>query len=308
MCLLRINMVAVRIVFCCAVLLQGMIMKRLNEIPYFLLWFLVGAGLITFPIFYWLVKNNAFTDFINDYFVFNKIYTQDANWASSLNKYNSFSYFLNNIYILTAIIFTGFLSRDKKVFHIAYLLYEVAALLLICISGQRYAHYGMVLVPMLVYPFSVFLSEQIIKERLWILAFMMYLLVSQVAPTWIGGLNKVAEYCLMENKTEGRNDTVGKVCAFIVENTNEDDRIIVWENWNIIYVQSQRLPASKYSYQSPIGNIDKRIMKDFFEELTSSIPELIVIPKDRTLDEMEILLNEHHYVCVYEIDGVTVYM
>lgn len=306
-CLLRINMVAVWIAFCCAVLLQGIFTKHLYEIPDFLLWFLIGAGIITIPVCFWLVKNNAFADFIKDYFVFNKMYTQDASRASSISRYYSFIHFFNNIYVLTAIIVSCYLSRDRKLFHNAYIVYEIIGLLLICLSGQTYAHYGMVLIPMFVYPFSMLLSKEMISKNSWVLAFVMYLSVSQVIPSWIGGVNHVAEYYFMENKTRERNDAIGKVCSFIKENTKEDDRIIVWGNLNIIYVQSQRLPASKYSYQAPIGSIDEEIMTEFFEEINETIPR-IVVALAGDLGEMGNFLSSHQYMCVYETDGITLYM
>lgn len=306
-CLLRVNMIAVWIVFCCAVLLQSTLSKRLKEVSGFLVWFLVGVGAIMIPICCWLILNHAFADFIKDYFVFNAMYTQDAAGATVLNKYSSFSKFVNNIYVLTAILVTGYSCRNKKLFHMAYLGYEIAGLLLICMSGQSFAHYGMVLVPMLVYPFSLLLSRETMKERRWLLAFVFYLAVAQVIPAWMGGINQTAEYWLTENKTRERTDTIGQICTYIKENTGKSDRIIVWGNWNIIYVQSERLPASKYSYQAPVGSVDKTILTDFFEELNQTMPEMVVVPKGGKLGRMESFLDKNGYACVFEIDGAVVY-
>lgn len=307
-CMLRINMIAVWIVFCCAVLLHKGITKKLSVIPQYLFWFLGGVGVIIIPICCWLIINNAFIDFINDYFIFNTMYTQDTNRATLLNKYNSFSYFLNNVYVLTAIIVTCCLMKSEKFFHVTYLVYEIVSLLLICLSGQKYPHYGMILIPMLVYPFAALLSKETLHEKPWILTFVMYFFVIQGIPVWIKGVNTMAEYCLMENKTRERTDLVGKVCTFITENSNENDRIIVCGNWNVIYVNSQRLPASKYSYQLPIGDVDKRIMNEFFEEINNTNPPLVVIAKNVEIENLEDFLNENNYICSYEIDGVMVYM
>lgn len=307
-CLLRINMVAVWIVFCCGVLMQSILSKCFKELPRFLLWFLVGAGGIVIPICCWLLMNNAFSDFIKDYFVFNAMYTQDAAGATALNRYNSFSKFMNNIYVLTAIVIIVYSCKKNELFHWVYLGYEIVGLLLICMSGQSFAHYGMVLVPMLVYPFSLLLSGESVKERTWLLAFVLYLAVAQVIPTWIGGIDKTAEYLLAENKTRERTDAVGQICTYIKKNSDKDDRIVVWGNWNIIYVQSERLPASKYSYQAPIGSIDERIIIDFFEEINETKPRMIVVPNGRKLGSMEGFLEGNGYECVYEIDGATVYI
>lgn len=82
-CMLRVNMIAVWIVFCCAVLLRSFREKRLEEIPRFLLYFLMGAGIIVLPICFWLIFNNAFVDFIKDYLM------SSVHTLSSKNVYNN---------------------------------------------------------------------------------------------------------------------------------------------------------------------------------------------------------------------------
>lgn len=303
-CMLRINMIAVWIVFCCGVLLQDIIVGQMREIFRYLLWFLVGSGIIIFPICFWLLINGAFMDFVDDYFVFNIMYTD----VTLLDKYISLSSFISNTYVLIAIIVTCCMRSEKRLFRMAYLTYEIVGLLLVCVSGRTYAHYGMVFVPMLVYPFSTLLSKQFVKKKPWIYAIVICFSVELVIPTWIGGVNRVAEYGLSENKTRARTDTVGKVCDYVKRSSDRDDKIIVWGNWNIIYVLSQRLPASKYSYQSPIDNVDGKIISDFFEEIRDTAPKFIIIQKGNQLGRMKSFINENGYVCTSEIDGVAVYM
>lgn len=305
-CLLRINMIAVWIIFCCAVLFQSLFRKNWKELPRFLFWFLVGTCSIVIPVCCWLVINHAFMDFIRDYFIFNIMYTQDT--GRILNKYNTFSFFLNNIYILTAVVITGYVCKDKKLFHWAYLGCEVAGLLLLSMSGAAYPHYGMVMVPVLVYPFSLLMSRETIKKKTWITAFVLYLAVAKVIPTWIEGINRGMGYWLSENKTRERTDTVGKICTYIKDNSDEEDRIIVWGNWNIIYVQSERLPASKYSYQVPIGSIDKTILIDFYEEIEETMPKIVVVANDYEHSDMESFLDRHGYFCTYKVNSYSVYM
>ena len=307
-CMLRINMISVWIVFCCAVLLQSIQMKRMKELSRFLVWFLAGFGSIVLPISCWLFINNAFIDFIKDYFVFNIMYTRESSGVTPLGKYNSFSFFLNNIYVLTAFVIVCCICKEKKLFHRAYLMYEIVTLLMLSMSGVPHPHYGMVLVPIFIYPFSMLMSRENMKQRSWILAFCLYLAVVQVIPTWIGGANKTMGYLLNENKTRERTDTVGKVCAYIKENSDEEDRIIVWGNWNIIYIQGERLPASRYSYQSTIGRVDKMLLTDFFEEINKTMPWMIVIPKGHELGDMGSFIDRNGYICMCDIDGVAIYM
>ncbi len=307
-CLLRANMIAVWIVFCCAVLLQCIREKRMKDIPFFLSWFMAGAAIIVIPICVWLIMNNAFIDFIKDYFVFNIEYTKDAVRSTALNKYNSFSGFVNNIYVLTAIVTSCYACRDKELFHIAYLGCEAVTLLLICMSGQDYGHYGMVLVPVLTYPFSMLLSDEAIKKKSWILAFVFYFSVAKVIPVWIDGIDRTAKYALAEDKTREGTGTIGRICAYITASTDKDDRIIVWGNWNIIYVESERLPASKYSYQNPIGMVNESIMTEFFSEINETPPRAVVVSEQDELGALEDFIIEHQYTSTHKVDGYIVYM
>lgn len=99
-----------------------------------------------------------------------------------------------------------------------------------------------------------------------------------------------------------------KICTYIEKNTEPDDKIIVWGNWNIIYVESGRLPASKYSYQFPIIRIDEIAAVEFFNDINETRPKVVVLPKGRELEEMGDFLNMYEYLCVYQSAGNSIYM
>lgn len=301
-CLLRINMISVWLVFCIAVLLQCLHEKEGQKILFFLKWFVTGTLLIIVPIFLWLIAKGAFEDFVIDYFIFNHLYIK----ATALGRYNSFMFFANNSYVILATVISVYMCKQKKIFYISYLAYIFVTLAFICVSGQTFSHYGMVLVPMLVYPISLLLSKADIKEKNGYLFFVLYIMLAQVTPAWISGVNKAAEYYFQEDITSARVDTTGKVVEYVVSNSEENEKIIVWGNWDIIYALSKRLPASKYSYQFPIGKVDNRILADFFDELKENFPKIIVISSD--LGDMEQFLVENNYICTADIDGVAIYM
>ena len=64
---------------------------------------------------------------------------------------------------------------------------------------------------------------------------------------------------------------------------------------------SKRLPASKYSYQFPIGKVDRQILIEFFEELEITLPKFVIIAEE--IGDMEKFLNNNNYFCANEIDG-----
>lgn len=65
----------------------------------------------------------------------------------------------------------------------------------------------------------------------------------------------------------------------------EDEKISIFGNWNIIYVLSKREPASKYSYLYPIADVDKGIMREYIEDLENAPPKLIIVLDNNELGE-----------------------
>lgn len=60
---------------------------------------------------------------------------------------------------------TTYKCKDKELFDRAYLAYEIIGLLLVCMSGMKFGHYGMVFVPTLVYPFAQLVSKLFIGKN-----------------------------------------------------------------------------------------------------------------------------------------------
>lgn len=300
-CLLRANMIAVWLVFCVAVLLKEIREKRYDKLVGFALWFAVGAAVVTVPIVIWLAANGAFGDFIENYLLFNGAYVSDADRASKINQYRAFSYFANNTFVL----FSGcgmcyFCAKKRDIFHVSYLLSFFTSLLMICISGQQYPHYGMVLIPLMSYPTAILLGEkgrQAAENRVFVLV-AAYLLAVAVLPQWISGLDHAAE-CYWHRGNYVRGDEIGVIADWIRENTGEDDRITVYGNDNIFYVLSDRLSASKYSYQLPIGEVDPDILDEYYAQLRKNHPKVIVVRTDELTEEMEDFIAQFAYEKVH---------
>lgn len=308
-CLLRANMISVWAVFCIAVLIQCILQKRTKNLIFFLVWFFIGAAAITIPIFTWLAGNGAFVDFIQDYWIFNIMYTKKGTWSTPLSKRINFNYFLNTPYVLVSAISAIYTGKQKKdLFHLFYVIYIFSTLLLICMSGMPSDSYGMILVPMMVYPIAYIFSELEKDGKKVFGGIAMYLLVILALPTWIEkGLNKAITCYYERENTYIRTDDVGKVAEFIFENSDRDDKITVWGNWDIVYAVTERLSASKYSYQFPIDEVDDTIMDTYFRELQENLPKM-VIGTGRPLGRMETFLLENNYSVVKEAGGATIYM
>ena len=73
-----------------------------------------------------------------------------------------------------------------------------------------------------------------------------------------------------------------------------------------IYLLSERLSASKYSYQSPVAFVDETIFDEFYAEIGDNNPKAIVTSYDfRGMSEF---LEAYAYTPVYSTGSYQIYM
>lgn len=307
-CMLRANMISVWIVFCVAVLVKNIKEKTYKQLINYIGFFLVGLSSVVVPILIWLFAKGALADFINDYLVFNRLYSSSATERAALiNKYSSFSFFLNNTLLLLSIVVLMYFAKTKECFfNVVYFTCIFVTLLLICISGQKYLHYGIVLVPLFPYPLALLgsLCENSMRENSPALLLALgYLLVIVALPKWISAVDYTA-VCYDTRNENKMSQTVSDVVDVVINNTTEDDKITVWGNWNIIYALSRRVPASKYSYQYPICEIEPNILNEYYDDIEHEQPKLIIAQGGRSLEYMAEIIRKYNYVLIYgeEID------
>ena len=307
-CLLRLNMIAVWFVMCLGVLVRCITQKRMIDLWRFLLFFIIGAGIICVPTLIWLYKNGAIEAFIKDYFVFNSLYSKGVdNVVMLANREGLFTYFFNDSLLLVVFCYSAYcVIREKKEFDIIHLFYFLVNLLMTSISGREYDHYGMVLVPALAYPLARFFEngyKQVKNgDRSFVYA-VLFLLVFLSFPQWLNGIDLMFQRYAAKNE-----DHFGKaemeIAEMIKENTAEDDQILVCGNWDLIYLLSDRFASTKYSYQNNACTIDSDNMTEFCEELEND-PKIIVI-RDNTDKIIENVvmeyINENEYVQIMSKD------
>ena len=153
------------------------------------------------------------------------------------------------------------------------------------ISGRAYPHYAMVLIPLYAYPLGILGNwfEKMLHERRpdFLLCIFIYLLGILALPVWSAGVRHMMDSYEYRGR-DNRSVATANVVSYIERNTEPDEKITVWGNWDIVYVLSQRLPAVKYSYQSPIGTVDPEIYEEYFAEFVEKEPALIVVKRDGT--------------------------
>lgn len=297
-CLLRPNMISVWLIMCIGVLVDSIRSKRMKELFKFILYFLVGTFIVVLPIVTWLIVKGAFADFIDNYIIFNKVYSSNMSRSVMLAaREQVFTYFISDVLLLFSIFIMIYLYfKERKYFDKLFIVYLFINVLFICISGRLYDHYGMIIIPSLAYPLSCLLKELYNEKRdhIFSLCIISYLLITIAIPKYILAVNKgFIDYSKRSEEFFDKTDM--KIIETIKNNTSLQDKIIVCGNNNIIYNLSNRFAASRYSFQVS-AEIDEFKNKEFYDDLNKNLPKIIVLPNDYfDYNKMLEFIYEHEY-------------
>lgn len=276
---LRANMISIWMVFPLMVLIFCIKRKYFSELIKFIISFLCGILFASLPLILYLIKYDALKSFIDSYFIFNMQYSQATTF---LEKVASFIHFTNTpitvIALLIILIKIVIQKKNKEdyFFNLGYYIYMGVTLLLTSISGNIYNHYGMFILPMLIYPYALLFKElDTIKLR----KTGINLIISFGLICFIGlpFIFQLSEKCLMDFKNRNNEPFTNEFIEYVKNNTKEDDLISVFGNSNYIYNLTNRRSASKYSYQIPIADISKEIADEYFNDLLVNKPKIIII-------------------------------
>lgn len=307
--LLRANMISVWIVFSLFIFVKIVMEKKWDTLKNLVLWFASGMCIVIIPILIWLAVNHSLVPFWENYIVFNKVYiSEEGGRALFAAKWESYVYFLNTTIFIISFCAVAYMCRIRdKAINMAYLAYMLITLLFICLSGKKYEHYGMILVPMLSYPMASLFGEiekielpQVVQMRSIVLK--VFFLAIIILPDWLSLISSVPE--IYENREyENRSELALTVSSIVSGKTDIDDAISVYGNWDLIYVLSDRKHATRYSYQFPIGTVVPEIMEEYMKELHEEQPKIIVIHSIWYDDNITGFLNNNDYQLIWSEDG-----
>lgn len=302
-CFLRINMAVLWLVMCIGVVVECLKEKQIRRFFKYAYLFIIGTAAITFPIIIWLIRNDSFQPFLDDYLKFNILYTSDSERASLYNITQSFGRFLlDGPALLSLMIITYFGLKKRGLVDWLCEAVLIVSLISMCISGQAYDHYGMILVPVVIYAFSRLLAE-------------IDFTIKKYTPCVIVGLG-IFLLCYMkgfkrftiEMFSSGKRTEIDEIVYVIKNNTNESDRISVCGNNNIIYLKSERFSSSVYSYQDPIANVDVRIKEKYIKDIQSLSARIIIIDETSLWHyDIDFILKEK-YQKIKQINTTEIYI
>ena len=309
--LLKPNMISLWVIFVLVIFIECLLKKNYKDLKKFIIYFLLGLCIIILPFILWLGFNGILVDCWHSYIVFNGIYS--SNLTSIQDKLSSLLYFGNNLLLIFSFVICVILGyRNKEKIYYYHFAYLVLTLLFVCLSGAEFPHYGMNLVPCIIFPISS-LFDLCRKDRkhsdLMIIFVSMFFVYNVIFPNWVklGKLFVTSYFDHSLNESEQRYLDISNIIKL---NTIENEKISVYGNRNIYYLLSDRLPGSKYSYQIPIGWVSGDIMDQYYNDLINNDIRLIVIDSNRIDDKMIDFLDKFEYSLIWKEEsenGVLIY-
>ena len=305
--LLRPNMIALWVVMCLAVLIKSIIEKSGIELCKYIGCFLLGMVLIILPIVFWLSKNDSLKSFWEDYIVFNRQYVSATGGTTTIKKlFMSFIHFAcSPVYLISMFLQLRLNIKKRSVFNIANSLLFIVNLVFICISGMTFEHYGMILIPSIIYPIAktfqeinLFDIDNQIKKRLYELCAIVFVGLGLGSCILFGGHGLMN--CVRKVTGSNISQDVKEICKTLDDfGIGEDEPISVYGNYNIIYVLSKRPHATTYSYQFPIGQVKPSIIDEYFQQLKETLPRAVVIQAGMKDDNILGFLESNDYKLVW---------
>ncbi len=331
-CMLRINMVTVWVVFCAAITIKLLLEKEYVKFGRFVAYFLAGAMISLLPFCIWLIANGCFGNFIDAYFKFNMMYSKSGTgMGTTSGKFKTFFTFANqNLYIISigvcVVLIGTFLNCKRNVCKImetkipflalTYLVYLIFNLIMESLSGVVLGHYAIVSAPAVVLPVGMLFEicqgnyltlngnneENVIGKgtgnSIAVILLALFLTGYMLPGRVLGCFADLADYAARRNEVNHAEITMN-LRDVISTNTNHEDKITVYGNNDLLYVVSDRVHATRYSYQYPIGDVNEEILDEYFEDLAKEPPKLIAVCPGHLDERIEKFIDEYNYNLIY---------
>lgn len=276
---LRINMIALWIVYYIYLMIKSIKEKQINPLLKKIGWSLLGFCSVIGAVTIYLLANHILLDCIEQYIIFNLKYAVSSNYSLIvIIKYFMIkSNFL--LYILILISDIIFIKKNKlKVFSFFYTLLTWITVLQ---PKNAYLHYGLILVPTFIIPtVNCYIG---LKEKC-----KNNITLSKVVIGCLSGmvlLLPICYYLSMYNKRNivgFDNQLKEQIAAKIVETTKKEDQILVIGNDCEFYLLTNRRASSKYAYQDPICITNPEIIDEVIIDINKNEPVYIVIHNIQT--------------------------
>lgn len=308
--MIRPNLIGVWIVLCIAnavTLSRQRGTRSLFEICFI---FFLGTGTIVFPFIAWLWLNGAYENFIDSYILFNLRYcagtgNQAASFLETLLAFMNIPTVIICISASLLMLWKFGLSEEGS--YLASMALSIISLILVCMSGRQYMHYGIALIPSVTLVMSQALGYLPWRRNSGVrMLACVYLAACVAYPSWaIMAQNAIGD--VRQNASISHDDTTAIVEAILAYSA-DDEPIVVYSNWDYLYLETQRASATKYSYQPGGVSEHSGIMEEFYSELEEKKPKLIVVSAEKVDEQISGFLLRNNYDQVLSTSTADVYV
>ena len=294
--MIKMNQVSCWMVFGIFIFIELIHKKDYKELKRFTGTFIAGFLSIVLLLVVWLLCKGCLSAAIYDYIIFNFKYIHARRQILT-----SMEYWLTYEYYLFAVLVMLFFINKNKRMNCVYTVYMIVSYCLIAFMEDTSCHHGLILIPAVIYPIACLLDS--LKnynelKRIVIIVVLAYMII----PMWFKEAKPIP-YKILHASENSLSDELNEICTIIQENTDHDDKISVYGNWDVVYLFSDRAHATKYSFQNPIRFCDDRILPEYLEELHKEIPKIIVLQGDGWGNydgDIKDFLDTENYELVYQ--------
>lgn len=268
--------------------------KKYRELWTFVGVFTAGFLSLCLVIVIWLLAKGCLYDAVYEYIIFNFKYIQTRR-----ELLTSIGYWMEYDLVLVSIVAIIAFARKSQT-NIIYAIYLISSYAFIAFLEDTSSHHGLTLFPAVIYPLTLLMLELKKNENIKKLV-VIVILAYFVIPKWYEMIKPIP-YKLVHYGENSLPKEIDEICNVIKENTTPEDKISVYGNWDVIYLFSDRVHATKYSFQNPIQDCDDKIKDEYYSQLAEEKPTIIVLEGKNWGNyegEMKEFLDRENYELLY---------
>ncbi len=279
---LRANMIAVFAAFIPIILIRMGVKKRWKDIGVCALNFVIGLAVILIPILAYSIATGSLQGMMDNYFLFSIKYCEEGGMSIPRVMWLLF----RRLTIYSAVMLAACRIFYKNRLFLMNLWFYVLSWVVASMSGRAHAHYAIILIPAMIVPATLLLSEirglHIRKPEVWLTCLTGVFFLAQL------GLS-VATY---------QPIPLSELAQYLQEQTKPEDNVLMLGNNCIYYLEGERYTTNRYFYQTPAINVSDELYEEFVEELEETLPEAVFMVGDR---EELLAVEDENITSVYQL-------
>lgn len=259
--------------------------KKITELLKAIVYMIFGTAIIIIPIIIYLIINSAMDSFIDAYFIMNIKYSEST-IIEKIKGLLKLFYIYKYTKILVIMAISNFIilisKKVNKRTKIFITLFLIISTILTGWSPTAYNHYLIQLSPCFILEvmFALYIISNIIKEKIDYeitnkLPLKLIFIMPIICLILVIGTNLILLENRMKRIDSGYKNFRKKVSE--IENyINEDDEILVLENNSYYYLIFNKIPNTKYFFQTPIIKYDEKIKNETEKYIIEKKPKVII--------------------------------